>query len=248
MSGKALTVLTLAIVVATAVGGAYYLTQGPARPEERVLRAALVGSGDCLARISGEPAGLGVDLANMLARMSGYDSVEIEPANLSEALEALRRGEIQLVLLVAQPQEPLNTSGTLSLVLWDQRKAVIVPAGAPATVGVTVERVGVPAGQPVEAGIKATSMVEGYSDLRAAVESLLNGTLGSLVVDLSVAQSLAQRYNVTIVQVSEQGNQLRLLVSRDNEVLYSRLADALKQLSLSDRWLELPSTCLKPGG
>ena len=244
MSRKALTVLTLIIVVATAAGGAYYLTHGPARPEERVLRAALVGSEDCLAKAGDEPAGLGVELVNMLARMSGYDSVEIKAANMSEALEALRRGEVQLVLLVSPAQKPLNSSDTFSLVLWDCRKAVVVPAEAPA-MGIAT-RVGVPAGQPVEAGVKATSMVKGYSDLRAAVESLLNGTLGSLVVDLSVAQSLAQRYNVTIVQVSEQGNQLRLLVSRDNEILYKRLSDALEQLSLSDRWLDLPSTCLGP--
>ncbi len=247
MPRKALTVLTLVMVIATAAGGAYYLTHGPARPEERVLRAALVGTEECLAKTGDKPAGLGVDLVNMLARMSGYDSVEIRPANMSEAMEALRRGDVQLVLLVSPAQEPLNTSDTLSLVLWDCRKAVVVPEGAQEAVGVAA-RVGVPAGQPVEAGVKATSLVKGYTDLRAAVEALLNGTLESLVVDLSVARSLAQRYNVTIVQVSGQGNQLRLLLSRDNEILYNRLADALKQLSLSDRWLDLPSTCLRPGG
>ncbi len=246
MPRKALILLTLIIVVATAAGGTYYLTHGPARPEQRILRAALVGSEDCLAKTGDEPAGLGVELVNVLTRMSGYDSVEIRPSNLSEALKALRRGEVQLVLLVSPAREPLNTSNTLSLVLWDCRKAVVVSAEASA-VGIAA-RVGVPAGQPVETGVKATSMIEGYSDLRVAVESLLNGTLGSLVVDLSVAQSLAQRYNVTIVQVSGQGNQLRLLVSRDNEILYKRLADALEQLSLSDRWLDLPSTCLEPGG
>ena len=248
MARRALTVLTLIIVVATAAGGAYYLTHGPARPEERVLHIALVSGGNSSATDEEKLQKAGVELVRTLARMTGYDKVQIHTMGEEQALEALRSGSVQLLLRVAWPEEDTNTTPTL--VLWDCREALIIPrvAGQPQTVlAKSVLRVGVPSGLPVAeypnpAGIGAMAF-ENYTSLGEAVDALVSGRLDGLVAELTVAEALAEKYNLTVVQVSGAGVQLRLLAGKGNEDLLRGFQDALHRLLLSSRWVEPPVIC-----
>ena len=198
---------------------------------------------------NGSIVGFDIDLVRHLAKMIGYDDIEIVSIDFDGLIPALQQGQIDVIAAGMTITAERAQQVDFTIPYWQADQAILVkedssvkPASAEELEGLTVG---------VQQGTTAQSYLEGlvdngtnidikvYTSYVLAVQDLVNGRVDAVVVDKPVAQTFEKTYPVVISGVIETGEKYGLAVQKGNTELLNALNNALQEFMNSPEWDQL---------
>jgi len=246
--------LAIIVIIIIVVGvGLYLQLAGQAKPaEKKILRVGTSPDFPPFEYVDeqGNIVGFDIDMMRELAKMMGYDDIEIVSIDFEGLIPALQQGQIDVIAAGMTITEEREQQVDFTIPYWEADQAILVVKGGsfqPKSPDDLVGKVvGVQTGTTAESYL--TDLVENqgyditiksYSSYVLAVTDLVNGRIDAVMVDLPVAKMFEKQYNVQISGIVETGEKYGLAVREGNTELLNKLNDALTQLMQSDKWDQL---------
>jgi polar amino acid transport system substrate-binding protein len=245
--------IIVGIIIAVIVIGAAAFMLAPKQP--KLLRVGTSPDFPPFEYIDegGNIVGFDIDMIRELAKMIGYDDIEIISIDFDGLIPALQNGQIDVIAAGMTITEERQQIVDFTVPYWQADQAIVVKKGSsfsPQSLDdLEGKIIGVQSGTTGEAVVDDFVSETGkeidirrYSSFVLAINDLVNGRIDAVVVDTPVAEMFTTKYDVEISAVIQTGEQYGLAVRKGDTELLNKLNQALQQLMGSEKWNQLIDT------
>ncbi len=194
----------------------------------------------------GELVGFDIDLMEAIADVQGFE-LEWKDVAFSALIPSLKSGKIDCVAAAMTIKPKREEVVDFSDPYWSADQGVIVGEDSELNIvnALTEKKVGAQTGttgadwvktQLVEKGLIAKNDLRHYDTYVMAVRDLVNGNIGSVVVDTPVARTFTERQPVKMIATLITGEKYGLAVKKGNAELLEKLNEGLKKIRQTGRY------------